>query len=135
MAATNKAAKAAADEPTPEGAVAEPVQEQSATEPETSGGNNLDNLINEVLGGRYGDHNAARQRLTDEGHDATAVLAGVNRRIAGGAPHAYQVSGVHLLEQVRDGEWGEDKGLRQRLTAAGFSKPDVDKVLNQLDKE
>jgi len=112
-----------------------PMQEQSVTESETSGDKSVEFLVDEVLGGRYGDHHAARQRLIDEGHDASAVISGVNARIAAGAPSAYKLTAVGLLKQVQDGEWGESRGLAQRLTAAGFSKPAVDEVLSRLNKE
>jgi len=107
------------------------------TEPaaDTSGGKSVEQLVNEVLGGRYGDHDAARTRLNEEGYDAAAVLSGVNARLASGAPHAYAPTGVNLVQQVQNGEWGESKGLAQRLRGAGFSQPAINEVLTHLDKE
>lgn len=130
-----KVAKVAQEDPTPEGEPTQPAEEQSTTEPQGSEGKTVDQLVAEVLGGRYGDHDAARNRLTEEGYDASAVLAGVNQRIAGGAPHAYKPTGVNLIQQIRDGEWGDAKGLEQRLSAAGFSQPAVSEALSKLNKE
>lgn len=93
------------------------------------------NVVEDVLGGRFGDHFSARSRLTAFGHDATAVLAAVNTRISGGAPSAYRPSAIGLLQQVQDGEWGPRKGLAQRLSGAGFGQLAVNEVLTHLDKE
>lgn len=112
------------DPKAPEGT--EPVQEQSAPESDVS------QLADEVLGGRWGDHHVARKGLADAGHDATAVLSAVNRRISAGAPSAYKPTAVGLVEQVRNGEWGPDKGLDLRLTAAGFSSAAVAEVRRNL---
>lgn len=120
-------------DPTPEDS--QPVQEQSAPVAETPGGKTVEQLVDEVLGGRYGDHDTARKRLTEEGHDTTAVISAVNSRIAGGAPHSYKPTAVGLVKQVQDGEWGGSRGLAQRLAGAGFSSTAVNEVLSHLDKE
>lgn len=138
--ATSSKAKASDDNTDPssseiKSAEVAPVPEQSVTEEQTTSGKSVEQLVNEVLGGRYGDHNTARKRLADEGHDVAAVMSGVNIRISAGAPHAYKPTAIGLLQQVREGEWGDSRGLAQRLTGAGFSKPAVDEVLSRLDKE
>lgn len=135
MAPSGKAAKAAQEDPTPEAEAAQPAEEESTSEARDVQYEKYLSLVSEVLGGRYGDHDAARNRLTEEGYDASAVLAGVNQRIAGGAPHAYKPTGVNLIQQIRDGEWGDAKGLEQRLSAAGFSQPAVSEALSKLNKE
>lgn len=135
MATTKATTKTATDDSTPDAEDAQPTPDQSATEPTTSGGKTTEQLVNEVLGGRYGDHGNARKQLADEGHDAVAVLAGVNQRIAAGAPHAYKPTAVGLVKQVQDGEWGDRRGLEQRLSAAGFGQPAVTEVMNALSKE
>lgn len=112
-----------------------PKEDPSSTVQQSSGGKTQEELVNEVLGGRYGDHDAARKLLSSQGYDASAVLAGVNLRLTQGAPHAYELSHVNLLEQVKNGEWGPSQGLKQRLQAVGFSQPVVAEVLAGLDKE
>jgi hypothetical protein len=124
-----KKADSEQDPKAPEGT--EPVQEQSASEPDTTQ-SDVSQLADEVLGGRWGEHHVARKGLADAGHDATAVLSAVNRRISAGAPSAYKPTAVGLVEQVRNGEWGPDKGLDQRLTAAGFSSAAVAEVRRSL---
>lgn len=88
----------------------------------------IEGLAEEVLGGRWGDHHSARIALTEAGHEASKVLTRVNQRIAGGAPSAYPAETINLLQEVQDGEWGPEKGLYQRLTAAGFSPAAVEAV-------
>jgi hypothetical protein len=118
--------------PTPESD--QPVQEQTAPEP-TFEQNLLDNVVEEVLGGRYGDPHTARTRLTEAGHDSSAVFAAVNERISRGAPSAYRPTAVDLLKQVQNGEWGDRRGLSRRLAAAGFGQAAINEVLTNLDKE
>jgi hypothetical protein len=95
----------------------------------------VDLLAQEVLNGQWGDHMTARKRLTDAGHNASAIFTRVNARLANGAPSAYRPTAVGLVQQVKDGEWGAEKGLSQRLTGARFNSLVVAEVMEQLKKD
>jgi hypothetical protein len=80
----------------------------------------IDDAANDVLKGTWGSYEGLRERLDDAGHDASAVLTKVNERLVRGAPSAFQPTALDIAESVRRGEWGPEKGLKQRLAAAGF---------------
>jgi len=95
----------------------------TAVEETTNTESNVDQIAHEVLTGVWGSYDGLRDRLSEAGHDASAVFTKVNQRLTRGAPSAYKPSALDLAEQVQNGEWGEEKGLKQRLAAAGFASP------------
>jgi len=122
---------------TPDSTPESPAPAQPTPAPDTtppSDGKSNEQLAHEVLGGLWGEHEIARVNLEDAGHDVTAVFTLVNKRLAGGAPTAYEVSHINLPQRVKNGEWGSEKGLRQRLSAAGFTIPTITHVMNELQK-
>lgn len=94
----------------------------------------VDDLTTQVLAGMWGDAIACRGRLDSAGYDSKEVLTKVNERLSKGAPGAYRPSPIGLLKQVRDGEWGDEKGLLGRLAGAGFGAHVVAEVLRNLEK-
>jgi hypothetical protein len=131
--------QAAIDSETQDGKGSEPVPpsdfESFATAGVHAEDKAIEELASEVLRGHWGDYSVSRSRLNDAGHDSSVVLAAVNRRMAGGAPAAYRPTSIELLNQVRMGEWGTDRGLRERLNGAGFSAAVVEDVLRTLARD
>lgn len=132
--------KPAAD--TTESSSADPNPEQSAPTPEVQQPTSeptveqisLGNVVEDVLGGQFGDHFVARSRLKEAGHNPQVVMTAVNKRLSKGSPSAYRPSALGLLKAVKDGEWGDQKGLPQRLAGAGFNQTVINEVMANIEK-
>jgi len=94
----------------------------------------VDRVAHEILTGVWGSYNGLRDRLENAGYDVSAVIAKVNDRLSRGAPTAHRPSAFELAEQVLNGEWGPERGLKERLAAAGFSAVNVAAVLKKSGK-
>lgn len=82
-------------------------------------------VVSQVLNGEWGNYEVLRDRLEAAGYNSTSVLTLVNDRLVRGAPSAYRPNALQLADQVARGEWGGEKGLRQRIEKAGFTYIDV----------
>lgn len=106
--------------------------ESFATEGVHAEDKSVDEVANEVLRGSWGDYNVVRGRLSDAGHDSSAVLAKVNQRLSNGAPSAYRASTLQVVAGIGLGEWGDLKGLESRLLGAGYKAVDVGDILRTV---
>jgi hypothetical protein len=81
----------------------------------------INELAEAVLKGEWGDYTVLRGRLSDAGHDDSAIIARVNQRMMRGAPAAYRASQAEVLNQIDRGEWGDNTmALESRLLGAGY---------------
>lgn len=95
-------------------------------------GKSIDQLVDEVLRGEWGNDPDRRARLQAAGYDASAVQSAVNQRLSGGAPSGGPSQSVReLAAQVIRGEWGNGDERRRRLTNAGFNYDAVQAEVNR----
>jgi len=88
----------------------------------------LQQLVQEVLAGKWGNGEQRRHLLTQAGHDYDQVQQAVNWRLGGGAPAAYKSSVEEVAAEVIAGHWGEGARLRANLEGAGY-------IFNQVQAE
>lgn len=94
----------------------------------------FDEIVDEVLRGKWGNDPERRERLIAAGYDARAIQEQVNIRYGGGAPSSDARPGPRsVAAAVIRGEWGNGDDRRQRLTAAGYDYRTIqDEVNRQL---
>jgi len=104
---------------------------QPVTSPPASGGKTFDQIVQEVLEGRWGNGEDRRKRLVAAGYNYENIQLEVNRRIGGGAPAANRPSLYEIAQQVIKGLWGNGPVRRQRLTGAGYNYAQVQAEVNR----
>lgn len=82
-------------------------------------------IADEVLNGRWGDPKQSRQMLREAGYDPREVQIEVNRRLAAGAPSAYQLTVKDIASQAIAGLWGTEKAMSRNIDAAGYNFKEV----------
>lgn len=98
---------------------------KKSTQPTTEPTKEVSVVVDEVLRGLWGSYDGLREKLTEQGYDASEVFTGVNTRLAKGAPSAFKPSLFQIADSVKRGEWGSSEGLEARLRSAGFNPTDV----------
>ena len=103
----------------------------------------IDELARQVIAGRWGNGADRVHRLTDAGHNASAVQSRVNEILCGGStptpvapptppplPPAPNLD--EIARQVIRGNWGNGAERTRRLTAAGHDAAAVQRRVNEL---
>lgn len=91
----------------------------------------LDQLVDEVIAGHWGNNPSRGQRLTAAGYSASAVRDAVNARLGGNRPVVVRPSVSALADEVIRGQWGTGAERRRRLTAAGHNYEAVRAEVNR----
>jgi hypothetical protein len=96
----------------------------------------VDELARQVIAGRWGNGTERTRRLTEAGHNASAVQARVNELLNGSTsttPPRPQTSNLdEIARQVIRGTWGNGAERVRRLTAAGHDATAVQRRVNEL---
>jgi hypothetical protein len=91
----------------------------------------VDEIVSEVLAGKWGNGPDRSQRLQAAGYSPTEVQNGVNARLGGARPAAVGVSIEVLADQVIRNQWGSGQERVRRLTAAGYNAAAVQAEVNR----
>lgn len=81
----------------------------------------IDELVLEVIDGKWGNGKARKQALSASGYDYKAVQEAVNTY-------------YDLAAQVIDGQWGNGQDRKDRLTRAGYNYTIIQHLVNMLMK-
>ena len=109
--------------------------------PPTSATPSIDELARQVIAGHWGNGAERVRRLTDAGHNASAVQSRVNEILRGGstpvapstpAPPPPAPNIDEIARQVIRGNWGNGAERVRRLTAAGHDAAAVQRRVNEL---
>jgi hypothetical protein len=91
----------------------------------------VDEIVSEVLAGKWGNGPDRSQRLQAAGYSPTEVQNGVNARLGGARPAAVGVSIEVIADQVIRNQWGSGQERVRRLTAAGYNAAAVQAEVNR----
>lgn len=89
----------------------------------------VDELVDEVLAGKWGNGNERKQKLTEAGYDYDAVQNAVNKKFK-----PAKKSVLEIAKEVIDGKWGNGATRVKKLTAAGYDYDEVQNKVNELLK-
>ena len=92
-------------------------------------------LAREVIDGKWGNGQQRTQRLTNAGHNASAVQAEVNRILGASSsakPAPVRKSVDQIAREVIAGKWGNNPQRSAKLKAAGYDAAAVQRRVNQL---
>jgi len=96
----------------------------------------VDELARQVIAGRWGNGTERTRRLTEAGHNASAVQVRVNELLRGGNPVAPPKPKTPSLDeiarQVIRGTWGNGADRVRRLNVAGHDATAVQRRVNEL---
>lgn len=100
--------------------------------PAPSGGSrpSFEQVVADVIAGKYGNGEERARRVSAAGQDYNAVRAEVNRRLGGGAPASTKKSNAQIAQEVRAGLWGNGDDRRLRLGAAGYDYNAIQAIIN-----
>lgn len=84
-----------------------------------------DEIVDEVLAGKWGNGTDRKNRLSAAGYSYSSIQASVNQRLN-------QKSIDTLAREVIQGKWGNDPQRSQKLRAAGYDPTAVQRRVNQL---
>lgn len=92
----------------------------------------MDQIVNEVIAGQWGNNPDRVTRLTSAGYDAGAVQAAVNAKLSGGTSSAPTKKSVdEIADEVIHGDWGNGTDRMHRLVAAGYNAGEVQAAVNR----
>ncbi|MFL6416857.1 MAG: N-acetylmuramoyl-L-alanine amidase [Bryobacteraceae bacterium] len=109
-------------------------QSRAQTAPATGGARkSIDQLVDEVLAGQWGNGTERSRRLLAAGYSPTEVQNAVNSRHGGQTTKVAVRPSVQVIaEQVIKGQWGNALERRRRLSAAGY---DYDAVQAEVNRQ
>ena len=90
----------------------------------------IDELVQEILAGKWGDDPQRTQRLKAAGYDPATVQAKVNAAYK--SKNAKTVD--ELAQEILAGKWGDDPQRTQRLKTAGYDSAAVQAKVNEWYK-
>lgn len=99
----------------------------------------FDEIVKEVMNGKWGNDPVRKQKLTAAGYDAAAIQAEVNKRMSQGSPKpntptpspARKSINTLALECI-NGDWGNDPERSKKLAAAGYDPIAVQARINEI---
>ena len=91
-----------------------------------------DQVVNDVLNGKYGNGAARKKALEAAGYDYNEVQAAVNAKLNGTSTNSSKKSIDEVAREVINGDWGNGNTRRQKLEAAGYNYEEVKKRVNQI---
>ena len=100
-----------------------------STEQDTAAEKTLEELVDEVIAGKWGNGDTRKNRLSAAGYDYDAVQATVNRRLSGNSKTINEIA-----KEVIAGKWGNGTQRKRNLTASGYNYNTVQKRVNEILK-
>ena len=91
-----------------------------------------DQVVNDVLNGKYGNGDARKKALEAAGYDYNEVQAAVNAKLNGTSTNSSKKSIDEVAREVINGDWGNGNTRKQKLEAAGYNYDEVQKRVNQI---
>ena len=91
-----------------------------------------DQVVNDVLNGKYGNGDARKKALEAAGYDYSEVQAAVNAKLNGTSTNSTKKSIDEVAREVINGDWGNGNTRKQKLEAAGYNYDEVQKRVNQI---
>ena len=90
-----------------------------------------DEIITEVLQGKWGNGAERKEKLTKAGYDYLTIQTGVNERINKDNKTTKKTN-EEIAKEVIKGLWGNGTEREQRLTKAGYDYGAIQKIVNKL---
>lgn len=90
----------------------------------------MDQIVSEVLAGKWGNGSDRVRRLTEAGYDPAMVQKHVNSS-ASPSPKITVKSIDQLVKEVNEGKWGNNPKRRENLIAAGYDADEIQRRINQ----
>lgn len=87
----------------------------------------VNELVEEILAGKWGNGDERKKRLTEAGYDYNEVQTEVNRVLA-------KPSNTQIAKEVIQGKWGNGQTRIQKLTAAGYDYKAIQTIVNSMLK-
>ncbi len=98
---------------------------------------NIDDVVREVMSGKWGNGAERKQRLVAAGYDYSIIQAKVNElcgKKVTPAPTPKKKSNTEIAKEVIAGEWGNGAARKQKLKAAGYNYSAIQAIVNKLCK-
>ena len=94
----------------------------------------VDELVQEVIAGKWGNGNERKTAITNAGYDYDAVRARVNEILNGKktTPAPAKKSVDEIANEVIAGKWGTGADRKNKLTAAGYNYSEVQAKVNAI---
>lgn len=92
-----------------------------------------DQVVNDVINGKYGNGSARKAALEAAGYDYAEVQNAVNAKLSGKSTTTTNKKSIdEIAREVINGDWGNGNTRRQKLEAAGYNYDEVQKRVNQI---
>ena len=104
----------------------------TTTEPEASNKKSNEEIVNEVIAGKWGNGEERKNKLTQAGYDFSEIQAIVNEKLSSSTPaeKPNKKSNEELAQEVIKGEWGNGEERKRRLTEAGYNFSEIQTIVN-----
>ncbi len=102
------------------------------TSVQTTVNNNLEQIANEVIAGKWGNGEDRKNRLAKAGYDVNAVQNLVNQKLGVSVSKPNLKSIDEIAREVIQGKWGNGQERKTRLANAGYNVQAVQNRVNQL---
>lgn len=102
------------------------------TNVQTTVNNNLDQIANEVIQGKWGNGEDRKNKLKNAGYDVNEVQNLVNQKLGVSVSKPNLKSINEIAREVIQGKWGNGQERKTRLTNAGYDVQAVQNRVNQL---
>lgn len=91
-------------------------------------------IVAEVIAGKWGNGADRKSRLTNAGYDYNTIQNLVNEKILGNNSNTDTKSIDELAREVIQGKWGNGVDRKNRLTSAGYDYNKIQSRVNELLK-
>lgn len=81
-------------------------------------------IVTEVIQGKWGNGADRKNRLTNAGYDYRAIQDLVNKKLS-------KKSNEQIATEVIQGKWGNGNDRKNRLTNAGYNYSEIQKIVNE----
>ncbi len=100
---------------------------------DTSNKKSIDEIVDEVIAGKWGNGSDREKRLEAAGYDYNVIQSKVNAKLNGGYSTSNKPakSISQIADEVIAGKWGNGNDRKQRLEKAGYNYNEVQKKVNE----
>ena len=86
-----------------------------------------DEIVNEILEGKWGNGEERKSALTEAGYDYDSIQSKINEKLG-----SNKKSNEQVAQEVVDGKWGNGAERRRKLTEAGYDYNTIQSIVNTL---